>query len=112
MYVRVKLRCSRDRLAGPNFDSINGTIVVDGTITPPLGAVKKSITFTIEKGYVTKIEGEGTDAKAYAEWMKSFNDKQIYLVAHGSFGFGPNAMLNGDIVEDERVWGMYRVGIW
>jgi 2,5-dihydroxypyridine 5,6-dioxygenase len=89
----------------PNFDSINGTIVVDGTITPPLGAVKNPITFTIEKGYVTKIEGEGTDAKAYAEWMKSFNDKQIYLVAHGSFGFGPNAMLNGDIVEDERVWG-------
>ena len=95
--------CIRDR--SPNFDSINGTIVVDGTISPPLGAVKNPITFTIEKGYITKIEGAGTDANEYAAWMKSFEDKQIYLVAHGSFGFGPNAKLNGDIVEDERVWG-------
>ena len=55
--------------------------------------------------YFSILINDLTDAKAYAEWMKSFNDKQIYLVAHGSFGFGPNAMLNGDIVEDERVWG-------
>ena len=89
----------------PNFDSINGTIVADGTITPPLGAIKDPITFTVEKGYVVKIEGAGTDAKRYEEWMNSFHDRQMRLVAHGSFGFGPNALLNGDIVEDERVWG-------
>ena len=89
----------------PIFESINGTIVVDGTISPPLGAVKSPIRFTIEKGYITKIEGDGTDAAEYAAWLKAFNDPNMYLVAHGSFGFGPNAKLNGDIVEDERVWG-------
>ncbi|WP_434310556.1 aminopeptidase [Hominifimenecus sp. rT4P-3] len=88
----------------PNFESMNGTIVVDGTISPPLGAVSSPIKFTVEKGYITKIEG-GNDATEYAAWMKSFDDKQMYLVAHGSFGFGPNAKLSGDIVEDERVWG-------
>lgn len=89
----------------PTFESINGIIVVDGTISPPLGAVKNPIKFTMEKGYIVKIEGEGTDATEYAEWLKSFNDPNMYLAAHLSYGFGPNAKLSGDIVEDERVWG-------
>ncbi|WP_434309940.1 aminopeptidase [Hominifimenecus sp. rT4P-3] len=89
----------------PVFESVNGTIVVDGTISPPLGAVKNPIKFTIEKGYITKIEGDGTDAMEYAAWLKSFNDPNMYLTAHISYGFGPNAKLSGDIVEDERVWG-------
>lgn len=89
----------------PVFDSINGVIVVDGTITPPLGKVANPIKFTIEKGYIVKVEGEGTDAAEYAAWLKSFNDPQMYLCAHISYGFGPGAKLSGDIVEDERVWG-------
>lgn len=89
----------------PVFESINGVIVVDGTITPPLGAVKNPIKFTMEKGYIVNVEGKGTDAVEYAEWLKSFNDPNMYLAAHISYGFGPNAKLSGDIVEDERVWG-------
>jgi leucyl aminopeptidase (aminopeptidase T) len=89
----------------PTFESINGVIVVDGTITPPLGAVKDPIKFTMEKGYIVKVEGEGTDAAEYAAWLKSFNDPNMYLAAHLSYGFGPYAKLSGDIVEDERVWG-------
>ncbi|MDO5690786.1 MAG: aminopeptidase, partial [Tissierellia bacterium] len=89
----------------PRFESINGVIVVDGTITPPLGAVKNPIKFTLENGYIVKVEGEGTDATEYAAWLKSFNDPNMYLAAHISYGFGPNAKLSGDIVEDERVWG-------
>ncbi|MEG0091651.1 MAG: aminopeptidase, partial [Oscillospiraceae bacterium] len=89
----------------PTFDSINGIIVVDGTISPPLGAVKNPIKFTIKNGYIVKIEGEGTDATEYAAWLKSFDDPNMYLCAHLSYGFGPNAKLTGDIVEDERVWG-------
>lgn len=89
----------------PTFESINGVIVVDGTISPPLGAVKNPIKFTMEKGYIVKVEGEGTDAAEYEAWLKSFNDPNMFLAAHLSFGFGPNAKLSGDIVEDERVWG-------
>lgn len=88
----------------PRFDSINGTIIVDGTISPPLGAVKSPIIFTIEKGDIVKIEG-GNDAVEYEAWLKSFNDPQMFKVAHLAYGFGPNAKLSGDIVEDERVWG-------
>lgn len=89
----------------PTFESINGVIVVDGTITPPLGAVKNPIRFTMEKGYIVDVDGDGSDAVEYDAWLKSFNDPNMYLAAHLSFGFGPNAKLSGDIVEDERVWG-------
>ena len=88
----------------PNFESINGTIVVDGTLSPPLGAVKSPVKFTIEKGEIVKIEG-GIDASEFESWLKSFNDPQMFKVAHLAYGFGPNAKLSGDIVEDERVWG-------
>ena len=89
----------------PIFESINGTIVVDGTLTPPFGRIVTSpVKMTIEKGYITKIEG-GSDAKDFEAWLKSFNDPNMFLCAHISYGFGPNAKLSGDIVEDERVWG-------
>ena len=88
----------------PNFDSINGTIVVDGTINPPLGAVKSPIIFTVKNGMVINISG-GSDADAFDAWLKSFNDPNMYRVAHLAYGFGPNAKLSGNVVEDERVWG-------
>lgn len=88
----------------PNFDSINGTIVVDGTINPPLGAVKSPIIFTVKSGMVINISG-GSDADAFDAWLKSFNDPNMYRVAHLAYGFGPNAKLSGNVVEDERVWG-------
>ncbi len=88
----------------PNFESINGSIVVDGTLSPPLGAVKGPIKFTVEKGTIVNIEG-GSDAAEFEAWLKSFNDPQMFKVAHLAYGFGPNAKLSGDIVEDERVWG-------
>lgn len=94
----------------PNFESINGTLVVDGTLSPPLGAVSGPIKFTVKKGEITKIEG-GNDARAFEEWLRSFNDPQMFRIAHLAYGFGPNAKLSGDIVEDERVWGCTEWGI-
>ena len=88
----------------PNFESINGKIVVDASISPPLGLIREPITFQVEKGVVTKITG-GTEAKQMEDWLKSFNDPQMFKVAHISYGFGPNAELHGFVVEDERIWG-------
>ncbi|MEG0090942.1 MAG: aminopeptidase, partial [Oscillospiraceae bacterium] len=94
----------------PNFESINGTIVVDGTLSPPQGAVKQPVKFIVKNGEITKIEG-GTDAVEFEAWLKSFNDPQMFKIAHLAYGFGPNAKLSGDIVEDERVWGCTEWGI-
>ena len=38
-------------------------------------------------------------------WLRSFDDPQMFRVAHLAYGFGPAAKLTGDVVEDERVWG-------
>ena len=94
----------------PNFESVNGVLVVDGTLSPPIGALQSPVKFTIEKGYIKKIEG-GRDADNFRQWLESFDDPNMFLMAHSGLGFGPMAQLNGDIVEDERVWGCTEWGI-
>jgi 2,5-dihydroxypyridine 5,6-dioxygenase len=94
----------------PTFDSINGTIIADGTLSPPLGAVSAPVKFTVKKGEIVKIEG-GNDAREFEAWLRAFHDSQMFRIAHLAYGFGPNAKLTGDIVEDERVWGCTEWGI-
>jgi leucyl aminopeptidase (aminopeptidase T) len=89
----------------PNFESINGTIVFDGSLVPPIaGILKEPVRLTIKKGGIVKIEG-GKEATEYEKWLKSFNHPQMLKLAHVCYGFNPGARLTGDILEDERVWG-------
>jgi 2,5-dihydroxypyridine 5,6-dioxygenase len=89
----------------PNFESINGTIVFDGSLVPPIvGILKEPVRLTIKKGETVKIEG-GKEATEYEKWLKSFNHPQMLKLAHVCYGFNPGARLTGDILEDERVWG-------
>lgn len=95
----------------PNFESINGTIVFDGSLVPPIiGILKEPVRLIIEKGEVVKIEG-GKEAAEYEKWLKSFNHPQMLKLAHVCYGFNPGARLTGDILEDERVWGGTEWGI-
>lgn len=89
----------------PNFESINGKIVFDGSLVPPIiGILKEAVRLTIKKGEVLKIEG-GKEAAEYEKWLKSFNHPQMLKLAHVCYGFNPGARLTGDILEDERIWG-------
>ncbi|GAI16337.1 unnamed protein product, partial [marine sediment metagenome] len=89
----------------PNFESINGTIVFDGSLVPPIiGILKEPVRLTIKTGKVVKIEG-GKEAAEYEKWLKSFNHPQMLKLAHVCYGFNPGARLTGDILEDERIWG-------
>lgn len=88
----------------PRFNTINGTLVIDGTLTPPCGKLDTPVKCTVKEGKVIKIEG-GSQAQEFESWLKSFNDEKMFNLAHLSYGFGPGAKLSGDIVEDERVWG-------
>jgi leucyl aminopeptidase (aminopeptidase T) len=94
----------------PVFSSINGKIVFDGTIDPPLRKLDAPIHCTIEKGVITRVEG-GREARIFESWMDSWNDPQMRRLAHVSWGWHPNALLTGDIVEDERVWGSTEWGV-
>lgn len=95
----------------PKFDSINGKIVFDGTITPPFGKVPDSpVTLYVEKGRIVRIEG-GRAASEYEQWLASFEDEGMFRMAHIAYGFNPGATLSGNICEDERVWGCTEWGI-
>jgi len=90
--------------------SVNGLIVFDGSVVPPIGLVKEPIKLYVRKGRVEKLEG-GKDALALDSWLNSFQDPSMFRVAHLSFGTNPGAKLTGNIVEDERVWGSTEWGL-
>ena len=94
----------------PKFETINGVVVFDGSVVPPLGKLEQPIRLTIEKGEIVKVEG-GNEAREFEQWMDSFNHPQMRRLAHASWAFHPGAKLTGDIVEDERVWGATEWGI-
>lgn len=56
------------------------------------------------------MEG-GQNAVAFDRYLKSFEDENMFKMAHIAYGFNPGAKLTGNIVEDERVWGATEWGI-
>jgi leucyl aminopeptidase (aminopeptidase T) len=93
----------------PFFESINGTIVFDGSVSP-FGIIDIPIKLHIKKGYIIKIEG-GSMAFKYEKYLKSFNDPIMLRMAHVCYGFNPGAKLTGNCLEDERIWGAVEWGI-
>jgi leucyl aminopeptidase (aminopeptidase T) len=94
----------------PKFDTVNGTLVFDGTLVPPVGKLEKPIRLTVENSAIKKIEG-GYQAREFEEWLKSFKDPNMFKLAHIAYGVNPGSKLTGNIVEDERVWGATEWGI-
>ena len=95
----------------PRFGSINGTIVFDGSVTPPYGhAPAEPIRLTVKDGVIERIDG-GEEAAEYERYLRGFNDPGMLKMAHIAYGFNPGARLTGNIVEDERVWGSTEWGI-
>jgi len=94
----------------PDLESVNGTIVFDGSLVPPCGKLEEPVRLTIRAGEIIKVEG-GREAREFETWMRSFNHPRMLKLAHLSYGFNPGAKLTGDIVEDERVWGCTEWGV-
>jgi len=90
--------------------SVNGRIVFDGSVVPPIGLPKTPIKLSVKEGKIEIIE-DGKEALEFDAWLKSFNDPQMLHMAHLSYGVNPGAKLTGNIVEDERVWGCTEWGI-
>jgi len=96
----------------PVEETINGTIVFDGSVNPPddLGLLKEPLKLEIRNGRVTRVYG-GESARIYGRWLKSFKDENMYVLAHLSYGCNPGARLTGNVLEDERVWGVLEWGL-
>ena len=94
----------------PEYTSINGRLVFDGTITPPGGFVDEPVVLDVEAGLVVNISG-GKKAVEFRSWLESFKDPNMFHLAHGCYGFHPAAKLTGNVIEDERVWGVTEWGL-
>ncbi len=94
----------------PKLDSINGTLVFDGSLMPPCGLLKEPVVMKVERGRITDIDG-GSQAAEFKAWLESFDDPNMFRLAHGCYGFNPGAKLTGNILEDERVWGCTEWGM-
>lgn len=94
----------------PEFDSINGTLVFDGSIAPPCGFLNEPVCLAVDRGRVVQISG-GRKADELRAWLESFDDTNMFRLAHGCYGFNPGARLTGNVIEDERVWGCTEWGL-
>lgn len=97
----------------PIEETINGTLVFDAAIFPPtdMGILSEPVKLTLENGRVVKIEG-GKDADRFRAWLTSFDDPNMFRLAHYSLGFNPGvSKATGRIVEDERIFGCMEFGI-
>ncbi|MBN9427430.1 MAG: 2,5-dihydroxypyridine 5,6-dioxygenase [Burkholderiales bacterium] len=73
-----------------NEGGSNGRIVIDrgDIVLPQKNYVAEPITLTVEKGFVTRIEG-GIDAELLREYMASFKDPEAYAISHIGWGLQP-----------------------
>ena len=94
----------------PDFDSIDGQLVFDGSIAPPCGLLKAPVILDVRKGRVIRISGD-SQADELRSWLECFNDPNMFRLAHGCYGFNPGARLCGNVLEDERIWGSTEWGL-
>ena len=95
---------------GPVEGTMNGTLVVDGSIPfPGLGVLDELIYVNIADGKIVSIEG-GEKAEILRKGLEGLNDSEVYNVAEIGFGFNNEAQLCNSMLEDEGVMGTLHLG--
>jgi leucyl aminopeptidase (aminopeptidase T) len=96
----------------PIEETINGTIVYDGSVNPPdeLGLLKEPVKLEVRNGRVERVHGSRS-AGIYERWLRTLKDENMYVLAHISYGCNPGAKLTGNVLEDERIWGVLEWGL-
>ncbi|MBH3389354.1 2,5-dihydroxypyridine 5,6-dioxygenase [Pseudomonas putida] len=76
----------------PNEDSAEGTLVLDvgDIILPFKNYCRERITLEIEKGFIIGIHG-GFEAEYLRDYMRYFNDPEVYGISHIGWGLQPRA---------------------
>ncbi|MGE3864186.1 MAG: leucyl aminopeptidase, partial [Burkholderiaceae bacterium] len=76
-------------------DGVDGTVVLmpGDAIAAFRRYLTSRVTLSIEKGFITKIEGDGggMDADLIADYLKSFDDPRAYAVSHIGWGLNERA---------------------
>ena len=94
---------------GGDDDGVDGAVVLSpGDIICAFRRyVENPVKFTIERGFVTKIEGKGLEASLLRNYMESFGDPRAYAVSHIGWGLNHCADWHHMAVADpQREIGM------
>lgn len=95
---------SGEAYIAPIEGSACGSILVDGSIVG-LGKLKSPILLKIEKGLLVDAIGDGAK-----EWLEMLGHSSAARnVAEFGIGTNPNAILSGNILEDEKILGTIHV---
>jgi 2,5-dihydroxypyridine 5,6-dioxygenase len=88
----------------PKKAAVNGTLVLDrGDINLTFKRYLESrITLTLEADYVTRIDGEGTDAEIMRSYLTAWGDREACAVSHVGFGMNPKARYEALTLYDRR----------
>lgn len=100
----------------PKDDTLTGKIVVNCFYGDPWG-ITDDITLHLEKGTIVDVTSKNPeDAVKLKAWNASWNDPNIYRIAHMNFGLLPavreflNTGVLNDGISNERMWGAMNWG--
>lgn len=93
----------------PEESKTEGIFVVDGSFASIGKIYDEPIRITVEKGFAVKIEGgeEADKLKAALEPL----GKQAYNIAELGIGTNDQAIVTGEILEDEKVMGTAHIAV-
>ncbi len=96
-----------EAFVAPIEGTSNGTIVIDGSMAGVGLLESDNITITVEDGYATRITG-GKSAKKLLSIMEPFG-KLAFNVAELGIGTHDKAIITGNVLEDEKVFGTIHI---
>jgi 2,5-dihydroxypyridine 5,6-dioxygenase len=88
----------------PKSATVNGTLVLDrGDVNLTFKRyLEAPVRLTLVDDYVTKIEGEGTDAEMMRGYLAAWGEREACAVSHVGFGMNPKARYEALAMYDQR----------
>jgi 2,5-dihydroxypyridine 5,6-dioxygenase len=88
----------------PKSGTVNGTLVLDrGDVNLTFKRyLQAPVTLTLEKDYVTHIDGTGADAEMMRSYLAAWGEREAYAVSHVGFGMNPKARYEALAMYDQR----------
>jgi 2,5-dihydroxypyridine 5,6-dioxygenase len=91
-------------LCFPDAGAVDGTLVLaPGDLNLTFKRyIETPIRLTIERDYVTAIDGDGVDAELMRAYFAAWNDRDAYAVSHVGWGMNPAARWESLALYDKR----------
>ncbi|MQY14140.1 2,5-dihydroxypyridine 5,6-dioxygenase [Streptomyces sp. RB5] len=88
----------------PHDRTAEGVIVLQpgDALIPWQRYVRDEVKITVEKGFITGVEGGGADAHLLRDYFEAWEDGEVYAVSHMGWGLLPQARWSAFDVYDPR----------